>query len=83
MARNYHFYASKRQIWSVVRNRVNRAGWVAGDFEHICCYEHDSKYRNKLAIFSYGGTSLVMLLAQMGIVLSISRTSRIEKLKKE
>ena len=32
-----------------------------------------------LPFFSYGGTSLVMLLAQMGIVLSISRTSRIEK----
>lgn len=31
-----------------------------------------------LPFFSYGGTSLMMLLAQMGIVLSISRTSRIE-----
>lgn len=31
-----------------------------------------------LPFFSYGGTSLLMLLAQMGIVLSISRTSRIE-----
>lgn len=29
-----------------------------------------------LPFFSYGGTSLVMLLAQMGIVLSISRQSR-------
>lgn len=33
-----------------------------------------------LPFFSYGGTSLVILLAQMGIVLSISRTSSIEKL---
>ncbi len=32
-----------------------------------------------LPFFSYGGTSLVMLLAQMGIVLSISRSSNIEK----
>ncbi len=32
-----------------------------------------------LPFFSYGGTSLLMLLAQMGIVLSISRTSKIEK----
>lgn len=32
-----------------------------------------------LPFFSYGGTSLVILLAQMGIVLSISRTSMIEK----
>lgn len=32
-----------------------------------------------LPFFSYGGTSLVMLLAQMGVVLSISRTSKIEK----
>lgn len=32
-----------------------------------------------LPFFSYGGTSLVMLLAQMGIVLSISRTSSLEK----
>lgn len=32
-----------------------------------------------LPFFSYGGTSLVMLLAQMGIVLSISRSSRVEK----
>lgn len=32
-----------------------------------------------LPLFSYGGTSLVMLLAQMGIVLSISRTSNLEK----
>lgn len=32
-----------------------------------------------LPFFSYGGTSLVMLLVQMGIVLSISRTSKIEK----
>lgn len=31
-----------------------------------------------LPFFSYGGTSLLMLLAQMGIVLSISRTSRLE-----
>lgn len=32
-----------------------------------------------LPFFSYGGTSLVILLAQMGVVLSISRTSNIEK----
>lgn len=32
-----------------------------------------------LPFFSYGGTSLVMLLAQMGVVLSISRTSKLEK----
>ena len=32
-----------------------------------------------LPFFSYGGTSLVILLAQMGIVLSISRSSRVEK----
>lgn len=32
-----------------------------------------------LPFFSYGGTSLVMLLIQMGIVLSISRSSNIEK----
>ena len=30
-----------------------------------------------LPFFSYGGTSLVILLAQMGVVLSISRTSMI------
>lgn len=33
-----------------------------------------------LPFFSYGGTSLVMLLAQMGVVLSVSRQSRMEKL---
>ena len=33
-----------------------------------------------LPFFSYGGTSLVVLLAQMGVVLSISRQSRMEKL---
>lgn len=33
-----------------------------------------------LPFFSYGGTSLMMLLVQMGIVLSISRSARIEKL---
>lgn len=32
-----------------------------------------------LPFFSYGGTSLVMLLAQMGVVLSVSRRSRMEK----
>ena len=32
-----------------------------------------------LPFFSYGGTSLLMLLAQMGILLSISRGSNIEK----
>ena len=32
-----------------------------------------------LPFFSYGGTSLVMLLAQMGIVLAISRQSRLKK----
>lgn len=32
-----------------------------------------------LPFFSHGGTSLVMLLAQMGIVLSISRSSSMEK----
>jgi len=32
-----------------------------------------------LPFFSYGGTSLVMLLAEMGIVLSVSRYSRITK----
>ncbi len=32
-----------------------------------------------LPFFSYGGTSLMMLLAQMGIILSISRSSRLEK----
>ncbi len=29
--------------------------------------------------FSYGGSSLIMLLAQMGVVLSVSRSSNIEK----
>ena len=33
-----------------------------------------------LPFFSYGGTSIVMLMAQMGVVLSISRQSRMEKL---
>ncbi|XOQ43968.1 MAG: Peptodoglycan polymerase FtsW/RodA/SpoVE [Clostridium sp.] len=33
-----------------------------------------------LPFFSYGGTSLVILLAEMGIVLSISRTAAIEKI---
>lgn len=33
-----------------------------------------------LPFFSYGGTSLIMLLAEMGVVLSISRNSSIEKL---
>ncbi len=33
-----------------------------------------------LPFFSYGGTSLLMLMAQMGVVLSISRQSRMEKL---
>ncbi len=32
-----------------------------------------------LPFFSYGGTSLVMLLAEMGVVLSVSRSSRISK----
>lgn len=32
-----------------------------------------------LPFFSYGGTSLVILLAEMGIILSISRSSKIEK----
>jgi len=33
-----------------------------------------------LPFFSYGGTSLVILLAEMGVVLSVSRASNIEKL---
>ena len=33
-----------------------------------------------LPFYSYGGSSLIMLLAQMGIVLSVSRTANIEKL---
>ncbi|MDO4730805.1 MAG: putative peptidoglycan glycosyltransferase FtsW [Clostridia bacterium] len=32
-----------------------------------------------LPFFSHGGTSLIILLLEMGVVLSISRTSRIEK----
>ena len=32
-----------------------------------------------LPFFSYGGSSLVMLLCQMGIILSISRESNLEK----
>ncbi|MBR2040692.1 MAG: FtsW/RodA/SpoVE family cell cycle protein, partial [Clostridia bacterium] len=32
-----------------------------------------------LPFFSYGGTSLLILLAEMGIVLSVSRGSNIEK----
>ncbi len=32
-----------------------------------------------LPFFSYGGTSLLMLLAQMGVVLAISRNSTVEK----
>ena len=32
-----------------------------------------------LPFFSYGGSSLLMLLAQMGVLLSISRTANIEK----
>ena len=32
-----------------------------------------------LPFFSYGGTSLVMLLCEMGVVLSVSRSGRAEK----
>lgn len=32
-----------------------------------------------LPFFSYGGTQLLMLLAEMGVVLAISRTARLEK----
>ena len=32
-----------------------------------------------LPFFSYGGTSLLMLLAQMGILLSISKNANLEK----
>jgi len=32
-----------------------------------------------LPFFSYGGTSLVMLLCEMGVLLSISRHSYVEK----
>ncbi|MBQ1234059.1 MAG: FtsW/RodA/SpoVE family cell cycle protein, partial [Oscillospiraceae bacterium] len=32
-----------------------------------------------LPFFSYGGTQLLMLLAEMGVVLAISRTARFEK----
>ena len=32
-----------------------------------------------LPFFSYGGTSLMMLLGEMGIVLSVSRSARLNK----
>ena len=32
-----------------------------------------------LPFFSYGGTSLMILLAEMGIVLSVSRAANVEK----
>ena len=32
-----------------------------------------------LPFFSYGGSALMMLLAEMGVVLSVSRSSRINK----
>ena len=32
-----------------------------------------------LPFFSYGGTALLMLLAQMGVLLSISRQSSVKK----
>ena len=32
-----------------------------------------------LPFFSYGGTSLLMLLLEMGVVLSVSRTASLEK----
>ena len=33
-----------------------------------------------LPFFSYGGTALIVLLAQMGVLLSISRSSKLEKM---
>ncbi|MBQ1928881.1 MAG: FtsW/RodA/SpoVE family cell cycle protein, partial [Clostridia bacterium] len=33
-----------------------------------------------LPFFSYGGTAMIMLLAQMGVLLSASRTSKVKKL---
>ena len=33
-----------------------------------------------LPFFSYGGTQLLILLAEMGVLLSISRTSNVEKI---
>ena len=36
-----------------------------------------------LPFFSYGGTSLMLLLGQMGIVLSVSRTARVEKVDRK
>ena len=36
----------------------------------------------QLPLVSYGGTALVVLLGTLGILLNISRSSKVEKLKK-
>ena len=33
-----------------------------------------------LPFFSYGGTSLLMLIFEMGVVLSVSRTAKLKKI---
>ena len=74
-------------IWRVFPDRIRKQGsfWCAdrdrsdgtyddsGYFKYCSCDEHNSEYGDYTSFISYGGTSVMFLLIEMGLVLSVSQ----------
>lgn len=53
---------------------------IQGHSQHLRCHKHHPEHRHQPPFFSFGGTALIMLLAEMGVLLSVSRHSNTEKM---
>ncbi|MFQ9393347.1 MAG: FtsW/RodA/SpoVE family cell cycle protein [Lachnospiraceae bacterium] len=65
-------------FWGADRDWYFCPGRSAGDPEYCRCAQCDSGHGITLPFISYGGTSIVFLMAEMGIALSVADKIRLK-----
>lgn len=60
-------------FWCADRDRSDGTYDDSGYFKYCSCDEHNSEYGDYTSFISYGGTSVMFLLIEMGLVLSVSQ----------
>ena len=80
LARLCHRDALPRPVRLDAGGGPHHAGGRADDAKHRCGQQHHPQHGHQPAVLLLsGGTALVMLLAQMGVILSVSRQTSLEK----
>ena len=66
-------YKAENQFCTMVGDWHYGADRLAGVLQHRRGHQHHPEYRHQPPFFSSGGTSLILLLAEMGVMVNIGR----------